>query len=76
MSDFHPYQQSWRPRARHLEALWRILREAASEMIYLIVGVLVLIVVLVIENARRGDPKARKTGGQANGGGEGGDGGG
>jgi hypothetical protein len=58
----------------HLGILRRILAEAASAVIYLVVGLVVLIVVLVIANARRGDPKAGRNGGQANGGG--GDGGG
>jgi hypothetical protein len=65
-----------RSRACHLETLRRILAEAASAVIYLVVGLVVLIAVLVIENARRGDPKARRTGGQASGGDGGGDGGG
>jgi hypothetical protein len=45
-------------------------------VIYLFVGLIVLIVVLVIDNARHGDPRARRTGGQANGGDGDGDGGG
>jgi hypothetical protein len=45
---------------------------AESTVTYLIVGLVVLIVVLVIGNARRGGP-ATKTGGQAdNSGGDGG----
>ena len=65
-----------RPGACHLEALRRIVAEAASAVTYLIVGLVVLIVVLVIENARRGGP-ATRTGSQAgDGGGSGGDGGG
>ncbi|WP_299928040.1 hypothetical protein [uncultured Nocardioides sp.] len=44
-------------------------------MTYLVVVLVVLLVALVIENARRGPVKATRTGGQANGG-DGGDGGG
>jgi uncharacterized membrane protein YgcG len=75
MADFHPSQHSGGPCACHRATLRRILAEAASAVIYLVVGLVVLIVVLVIENARRGDPKARRTGGPADGG-DGGDGGG
>jgi hypothetical protein len=39
---------------------------------YLIAGLVLLIVALVIENARRGDPKARITGSNAGDGGAGG----
>ena len=63
-----------RPRACHLETLRRILAEAASAVIYILVGLVILIVVLVIANARRGGPEATRTGGHADGGG--GDGGG
>jgi hypothetical protein len=65
-----------RPRACHLETLRRILAEAASAVIYILVGLVVLIVGLVIANARRGGPEATRTGGHADGGGGGGDGGG
>jgi hypothetical protein len=45
-------------------------------MTYLIVGLLVLLVGLVIENALRGPVKATRTGSQVAGGGDGGGGGG
>ena len=50
--------------------------EAASAVTYVFIGLVVLIVALVIENARRGGP-ATRTGSQAgDGGGDGGGGGG
>jgi len=50
--------------------------EAASEMTYLIVGLLVVLIGFVIENALRGPVKATRTGSHAAGGGDGGGGGG
>jgi hypothetical protein len=55
--------------------LWRIAVEAASEMTYLIVVLLIVLIGLVIENALRGPLKATRTGSQAAGGGDGGGGG-
>ena len=46
--------------------------EVASAVIYVIAGLVLLIVMLVIEEARRGDPKARRTGSNAGDGGDGG----
>ena len=45
-------------------------------MTYLVVGLVVLLIGLVIENVRRGPLKATRTGSHADGGGDGGDGGG
>ena len=45
-------------------------------MTYLVVGLVVLMIGLVIENVLRGPVKATRTGSQAAGGGSGGDGGG
>jgi hypothetical protein len=64
-----------RQRARQLEALRRVAVEGASAVTYLIIGLVALVVVLVVDNARRGGP-ATKTGGQAVNGDGGGDGGG
>ena len=63
-----------RQRARQIEALWRVVAEMACAVTYLIIGLVVLIGVLVIENARRGG-RSTRTGGQAgnvDGGGDGG----
>ena len=62
-------------RARHPEPLQRVVAEAASAVIYIFVGLVVLIVFLVISNARRSGPEARGTGSNAGDGGVG-DGGG
>ncbi len=45
-------------------------------MSYLVIGLVVLVIGLVIENAHCGPLKATRTGSQAGGGGDGGDGGG
>jgi hypothetical protein len=45
-------------------------------MTYVVVGLVVLLIALVIENARRGPSKMTRTGSQAGGGADGGDGGG
>ena len=66
----------WGAHASRPDALWRIAVEAASEMTYLVVGLVVLLICLVIENARRGPLRATRSGSHADGGGDGGDGGG
>ena len=53
-----------------------MLAEVASEMTYLVVALVVIIVGLVIENALRGPVKATRGGGGHADGGDGGDGGG
>ena len=64
------------PRGTHAgqpDALWRTAARTVGDMTYLIVIAVVLIIGLVIENARHGPVKATRTGSQA---GDGGDGGG
>lgn len=58
------------------EPLWRTAARTVSDMTYLIVVGVVLIIGLLIENARHGPVKATRTGSQAGDGGHGGDGGG
>ena len=66
----------WGPHASQPDASWRTAAEEASWMTYLVVGLVVLMIGLVIENALRGPLKATRTGSQAAGEGSGGDGGG
>lgn len=74
MADFHPSTPGG-IHASQPDAWWRTAVEAVGEMTYLVLGLVVLLIGLVIENALRGPVKATKTGG-ADGGGDGGDGGG
>ena len=75
MADCDP-STPWGTHATRTDAWWRTTAEAAGEMTYLVVALLVILVGLVVENALRGPVKATRSGGGHADGGDGGDGGG
>ena len=74
MADFH-LSTPGGIHASQPDAWWRTTVEAVGEMTYLVLGLVVVLIGLVVENALRGPVKATKTGGGGDGGGDGGDGG-